>query len=627
MLTPTITQPNKLLPTNQTPYQATMLSTSQSSSGALSINQTSTYPSNTSFAKSTTASIKLSGILVSLILACPLFADVPTVGNTMQGVAPAPKPKAEPVINIEPNKSTPQLPTLDSNQTALIKDVVVKTMTGGANTKQESTNLKVSSTELADIIAPYKNKELTLNEINNMVTSITKLYRQSGYFVARAFVPRAALDTNNVLTIKVIEGVYGVFKIDNSSLVSNNTLDGIFNKALQGEVISSDSLERAVLLADDLSGADIASADIGPGGEVGTSDFLVKAVPTPRFDGYLTGDNYGSKYTGLYRFTVGANANSPLGIGDKLSVVGMITDGNGLKNGSINYGAPIMSNGLNLSGGYYNTQYSLGEDYANLDAIGNTSAIQATLSYPFISSKLENLNFSVNPQMQLLSDKQLGENTQKRAGLGVFSMDYSKISLIVNKNTSLRANLGYTLGNLTFKDSADAGYNEATINTQGTFSKLSASLNANVDLIEALTFKNTLNAQFAMAKKNLDGSQDITIGGAYAVRAYPSTQESGDSGYVYTAELSYALPSLGSSYHHSISTFYDVGRSFMANTNSSLGTIPFNAQILQDAGIGYQASYKDFFGKVQIAQVVGGVQVAGVPFYTTKGLFQVGWMW
>lgn len=230
--------------------------------------------------------------------------------------------------------------------------------------------------------------------------------------------------------------------------------------------------------------------------------------------------------------------------------------------------------------------------------------------------------------MQLLSDKQLGENTQKRAGLGVFGVDYSKITEFGNTPTTYKANVSYTVGNLSFKDSLDATADKATVNTQGTFSKVSASLTGNIALTEALSLKNTFNAQFALGHKNLDGSQDITIGGAYAVKAYPSTQESGDSGYINTIELGYTLPTIYTKYNHNISVFYDIGRSFMTNTQMSTGqAIPFNAQILQDAGVGYSASYDNFFAKFWLAQVVGGIKVAGVPYYTTKALWQVGLVW
>ena len=35
-------------------------------------------------------------------------------------------------------------------------------------------------------------------------------------------------------------------------------------------------------------------------------------------------------------------------------------------------------------------------------------------------------------------------------------------------------------------------------------------------------------------------------------------------------------------------------------------------------------SYKGLFAKFQLAHVIGGVQVQGVQYYTTKALFQVG---
>ena len=141
----------------------------------------------------------------------------------------------------------------------------------------------------------------------------------------------------------------------------------------------------------------VENADIAVGTKAGESDLIVKTKAAPRFDGYATFDNYGSVYTGLYEFGVGANANSPLGIGDKLSVTGMLTDGGGSKNGSIGYSAPIMDNGLNLSVGYYRNQYSLGNDYAALNSVGTTSTVQANLSYPVIRSAKENLTVSVNP--------------------------------------------------------------------------------------------------------------------------------------------------------------------------------------------------------------------------------------
>ncbi len=558
-------------------------------------------------------------IKLSFFASCAIFAsatlthaaDVPTVGNQPQLIDIPEKQKPEPKINIKLIEDPLSEIAKDSNKTLLINDY------------KFAGDKLISAQELNTIVEPYKNKELNIKDIMNITKLITKKYQDSGYIVASAYIaPKSYKD--GVLTISTICGTYGGVKLSNSSLVSDSTINAIFNSN-KGEYITSASLERSVLLTSDLAGVTVENTDLTAGAKTGESDLVVTTKAAPRFDGYATFDNYGSVYTGLYEYAIGANANSPLGIGDKLSVTGMLTTGGGSKNGSVNYGAPIMSNGLNLSAGYYQNQYALGNDYAALNSVGTTSAVQANLSYPVIRSKLENLNISANPQMQLLGAKQLGENTQKRAGLAVFGANYSK-QADIGLPVSFSTNSSYTLGNLTFKDSNDAGLDMATTQTSGTFSKISTSTTAAIALTDALSFKNVFNAQYALAKKNLDGSQAITIGGAYAVRAFPTTQESSSNGYVYTAELGYQLPAI-QNYTHNLSAFYDVGRAYMSNNNSPSGYIPFNAQILQDVGIGYSMYYKGLFAKVQLAQVVGGVKVQGVQYYTTKALFQVGLSW
>ncbi|MEY4505020.1 MAG: hypothetical protein RL154_1317, partial [Pseudomonadota bacterium] len=463
-----------------------------------------------------------------------------------------------------------------------------------------------------------------ISDIEKICELVTKEYQDKGYFLAQAYIaPNSYKD--EILTISITRAKYGKFSIKNSSLVTTKSIEDIFNN-LKDKDVTADSIQRAVMLTSDLSGLTFKGIRTLLGEDENTTNFEIIADRAPRFDGYLMADNYGSVYNGLYRFSLGANANSPFGIGDKLSITAMATDGYGAKNGSINYQAPVGSSGLTIGGGYYNNQYTLGGVYANLEALGNTSALQLNFAYPVIKLYDESLTVSFNPQMQLVKDLQLSNNNQRKIGVGVFGLDYSKSFNALNLGNNFKTNLNYTIGRLTFVDSADASMDAQTTNTQGTFSKIGYSGSLVTALSSEFSLKNSFNAQFALAKKNLDPSQDITIGGAYAAKAFPTTQESGDSGYIYTAELGYTLPSF-SEYSHNISAFYDVGRSFMTNPNSPMGYIPFNSQILQDIGLGYSVNHKSVFAKVQVAQVVGGVKVQGVAYYTTKGLFQVGWMW
>ena len=64
-----------------------------------------------------------------------------------------------------------------------------------------------------------------------------------------------------------------------------------------------------------------------------------------------------------------------------------------------------------------------------------------------------------------------------------------------------------------------------------------------------------LNFHGQLASRDLDGSEQFSLGGANGVRAYPQGEASGDSGYQATAELRYQTPVKGMS----MTLFADVG--------------------------------------------------------------------
>lgn len=65
-----------------------------------------------------------------------------------------------------------------------------------------------------------------------------------------------------------------------------------------------------------------------------------------------------------------------------------------------------------------------------------------------------------------------------------------------------------------------------------------------------------INLHSQLASKDLDGSEQFSLGGADGIRAYPQGEASGSSGYQATAELRYAT----SIANLSLATFIDWGR-------------------------------------------------------------------
>lgn len=124
-----------------------------------------------------------------------------------------------------------------------------------------------------------------------------------------------------------------------------------------------------------------------------------------------------------------------------------------------------------------------------------------------------------------------------------------------------------------------------------------------------------------MGNKNLDGSEDFSLGGAYGVRALPGSEHSAENGYLLGAELFYTLPSV-EGINHKASVFADTGYATMENKISES-----DGRQLSDMGLGYQAVYKEFFVKAQIARVMGGEKVESESEHSTKLLLQLGWIY
>ncbi|WP_318531834.1 ShlB/FhaC/HecB family hemolysin secretion/activation protein, partial [Pseudomonas huaxiensis] len=85
------------------------------------------------------------------------------------------------------------------------------------------------------------------------------------------------------------------------------------------DAVRSAELERSLLLLSDTPGVEVKST-LKPGASVGATDLLVDVTPGPLLSGSVDADNYGNRYTGEYRLGGTLNVNSPLGLGDRLTL-------------------------------------------------------------------------------------------------------------------------------------------------------------------------------------------------------------------------------------------------------------------------------------------------------------------
>jgi hemolysin activation/secretion protein len=99
--------------------------------------------------------------------------------------------------------------------------------------------------------------------------------------------------------------------------------------------------------------------------------------------------------------------------------------------------------------------------------------------------------------------------------------------------------LGYSDGSVNIETPLARAIDDVTAQTNGHFDKWNVNALRLQSIGERLSVFVSLSGQ--KAGKNLDSSEKFFLGGAYGVRAYPTGEAPGDSGYLATAELRYTF--------------------------------------------------------------------------------------
>ena len=481
-----------------------------------------------------------------------------------------------------------------------------------------SGNTVFSAAQLAPLVNGLVDKTATLAELNTAADKVRQYYRERGYLLAQAYLPRQDV-TQGKIEITVLEGYAGrvLATTSKAARLKQGFAQSVLDARLQpGQIITERALETPLLILSDLPGVDVKSA-IGAGTAVGTADidvtigqqigdgFLAQAT-----GGFVTGgiefDSNASSFTGANR--VGANVaiNNATGYGDQLSVRTQIA----LENRRSNF-AQI---GWQMPVGYYGTQagvlfaklnYALIGSFAALQAEGDASITALTASQPLLRSRNLNATAYINYEKKRIEDRTLAFNNVETRNI-----DSTRVGLRGDWRDALLGgglntfNLALVGGKLQIEQAAAVANDQGVLgaNTLGNFGKTNLDLLRLQTVTQNINLLGSLKAQWA--SKNLSSAEKITLGGANDVRAYPSGEASGDQGYVGTLEARYTNPAwrIGNA-TTVLSTFYDYG-SVTISKNPLPGVA--NNRSIKGAGLGLTvASGNDFAVRAAMAWRIG----------------------
>lgn len=451
-----------------------------------------------------------------------------------------------------------------------------------------------AAAELEALVADLVGSEHTLTELVAGAARITAWYRERGYLVARAYLPAQEIK-NGVVVINVLEGRIDKQRVNNQSRLSDESANGYLSAIKSGSTLQAQPVDRALLLLSDTPGVGGARATLQPGASVGTSDLIVELAPSAPYTANVELDNYGNRYTGEYRVDGTLALNSPLKIGDQLSLHALTSD-QSMSYARIAYQIPVGGSGLRVGVAYSDVRYWLGKEFVALKSHGTATSGSVFAVYPFIRSQASNLSGTLTWE-----DKKLGDRTDAPVTTSDKHVQLANFGLAGNHQDAL-GGAGFTAFDLSLvsgrlnMDAVSLAADELTARSNGAFTRLAYNFNR----LQRLTDSNTLSVALSgqQAGKNLNSSEKFSLGGIYGVRAYPQGEASGDQGWLANLELRHSFKDTLQGV-----LFYDAGA---VTTNRNQFAAGANTRNISGAGMGVNANLSGVQIKSYLAWRTGG---------------------
>lgn len=530
--------------------------------------------------------------------------NVPDAGALMRGTQqlldfPAPQPTL-------PERPRPQLRPREGQQTFVVKRFRIVGAT------------LVPTRDIQYTLEPWLDQEITFADLEDALQAVADLYQQRGWY-ARPQLPEQDL-VDGVVTIQVIEGKLGEVKVDESAgarISGSRIVNTVTARQDLGAPLNLKDMERALSILNDTPGIAVTTA-MAAGTTPETTDLIVQ-VQSKRWWGLnASADNFGARSTGYARLSVNGSADSPLGIGDQLSLnyVGSL----GTQFGRVGYTLPVGYDGLRFGLNYSALSYRTIESFGfPVKQFGTAQIAEAIVSYPLLLSATGNINTTLTYDRKRyynasenISGAPLDNINSPNAQSGVIVQTGDKWLNVgtwaLNGNHFDNyfgggafywgSNLSVGYLDLTSSPAVAVATDQSGLNAAGNYTKYSGSLSRLQRLTDFTQL--WLSWQGQLASKNLDSSEDFSLGGPQGVRAYPNYEAQGDQGWLGTLE---GRRSFGDNWQGT--AFFDAGR-IMVNRFPWQGSTNPNMYNLYGAGLGINYTLPgQMVGKAMVAHRIG----------------------
>lgn len=489
-----------------------------------------------------------------------------------------------------PEEETPSL-NIPESEKVLVKDFIID----GQDVYPED--------RLKALLADKKGKKLSFKDIQDGADRITRYFREKGYIVAKTYIPPQDV-TAGVVHYRVEIGRFDKPAITNKTNIRDSAIEKQAQAVKEGEYVTRDKLERAVWLVSDMAGAD-ARVALSKGSQPGTVKLDMTVEPYVGKHGLISADNYGSRAMGYNEYSLDYDFWNPARNGDHL-MASISTTGRHMFNWGANYITPLAKDGLKLTVGYNVFSYDMGDEWAMYKGVGTSRVTSLGLDYAIRRSRRHNLYTGIRFEHSEIKDEYRAFDAtygDKNGNALVFSLYGDDQDTAGMTDWRVDWKLGHINNKAFHSDNLYARWMAGDPDTNGDYSKIRGRIERHQNINNRSYLLLSAYGQYAFTP--LDSSEHFSLGGPYGVKAYPTSEGSGDSGYITRAEYRWLIPVEAHDQQLQLAFYAEHGGVWIDRNGGNSGSK--NHRNLQGLGVGIiWQRWQDWFIRADYAWKLGG---------------------
>ncbi len=187
--------------------------------------------------------------------------------------------------------------------------------------EDETIDRHVGSLEVQQLVWLVRDQRskrgITLGQIESVADKITNFYRERGFILAKAYIPKQEV-REGIVNLTMQLGILGEVDAADNVIYKDSRLESVFDDLIT-KPVTNNNIEERLYLINDFPGINV-SGFFEPGTQVGDTKLNIKVNRENRYAANARIDNHGTKETGKTRLYADAYINNALGLGDYLQV-------------------------------------------------------------------------------------------------------------------------------------------------------------------------------------------------------------------------------------------------------------------------------------------------------------------